>query len=81
MHLVSEEENRKKPTKQTKKPYSTAAPSQPGKLHLDYKTHPHFPPKFGGGCVLQSRNYGTYKPQSVPWRRDMMITLGKTLVE
>ena len=29
-------------------PYSTIPPNhEPGKLHSDYKMHPHFPPKFG----------------------------------
>ena len=36
--------------KQEKKPRSTAAHplSEPGKLLLDYKMHPHFLPKFWG---------------------------------
>ena len=30
-------------------------PHESGKLHLDYKTHPHFPPKLGVGmCVSYS---------------------------
>ena len=31
-------------------------PSEPGKLHLDYKTHPPFPPKFGVGGASYSPN-------------------------
>ena len=29
-------------------PFHPPPPSEPGKLHLDYKTHPYFPPKWGG---------------------------------
>ena len=28
--------------------------SEPGKLHSDYKMHPHLPPKFGGGSASYS---------------------------
>ena len=40
-------------------------PSEPSALHLEYKTHPHFPPKFGAGdggwerCILEYKKYGT----------------------
>ena len=46
--LVLEKENRKKNPLHC----YPLPPSEPGKLHSDYKMHPHFPPKFGGGCVL-----------------------------
>ena len=51
--------------KQENKPHSTAepppTPSEPGELHLDYKTHPHFLPKFGGGEVhlIVRKNYSS----------------------
>ena len=62
---VLEKKNRKKNLKQKMGscscllwPCSTPQPPSPcsksGKLHLDCKTHPHFPPKFGGG---ESRSY------------------------
>ena len=52
---VLEEENREKKTLST----ATPLPSPPhAQVHLDYKTHPPFPPKFGGGkCILQSEKY------------------------
>ena len=49
---VLEEENRgKKPT-----PPLPPPTSESGKLHLDYKTHPHFPPKFGGSASYSPKN-------------------------
>ena len=39
------------------------------KLHSDYKTHPHFSPKFGGGGVSYSpKKYGTQRaPPNSYW--------------
>ena len=44
---VLEQENRKKTPL-----HCCPLPSEPGKLHSDYKIHPHFPPKLGGLCLI-----------------------------
>ena len=54
-----------------KKCSTTALPSEPGKLHLDYKTHPHFPPKFvGWGGV-------SYSPKNTVYSNCGCVNLGK----
>ena len=49
---VLEEENRGKNPLHRPSPF--IPPLSQAKLHLDYKMHPHFPPKFGGKSVSYS---------------------------